>query len=699
MDDLGSPPATNQKGSSKESKSARDMQMDNLRASWIVAWDKFRYVTRLVQWQCDEKLLPLSRFTQWAVQRFRKANEAETFLLLPLLSDWLVPISSSRSLIGDLVHAALQRLEWLSRDLKESDRVKDLSRQGLLRLLQCAILLEPDVLVVSRWRSTCETVIAQVFAQPPPEFLPEASREECAILLKSYEIMVSQRNSSLFRTKEVSATTLERKLTALDTPWDALSLADRFRSLFSGTANDDEETLGCICKWAITAERYGAHRPYLAAQLFRMHVASSGLGAEAAQNFLSNFLEEHDPASEEEERNILVLFGELDRCRVFSFSMFLQRLVAKGCFSRSSALRAGMLRSVKYVQSLPLVRPLPHIVNQRNAHLDRSFVEEAETIFNGLTEKYETALFSETPALLDDISEVKSLGRNLQLRLGDWIMDRARERLVLADPDEDNTDRIARTLDLLENLGDYAALIDLCYMVVARATNRLTLQLCLDCLFTRLDIIASRDFTEELFVLVLNKHAQMKQYLPSVARRLLELCTVLSKLPGYGYLSENLHSDSTSPLLSKKGAPFTGEQLQAFLTTSEEDVADYAATLVAGVDGGDLTKVVFRFATAVFADATGRPMEERNRMGQLLLELSCLGAISLADTCAAVLLPGFGLTQAESASGPNADILQLARYLLWSRMTLQDDGGSGLQISINSMVSVEENCSASSFFS
>ena len=74
LDPEVSTPPHPSKGQHKENKPMRTATAD---AAMGESFEKFRYTIKLLQWQCDEGLLPLSTFVKWAVQKFRKANEPQ----------------------------------------------------------------------------------------------------------------------------------------------------------------------------------------------------------------------------------------------------------------------------------------------------------------------------------------------------------------------------------------------------------------------------------------------------------------------------------------------------------------------------------------------------------------------------------------------------------------------------------------------
>ena len=431
----------------------------------------------------------------------------QTFLLVPLLLDWIVPLTSSRNLAIDTVEAALQRLDWLSRGPKEGDdAAKDLSRHRLFRLVQTIVLLEPGVLVAPRWKYTCENIVEQVFSFPPSETLTEEVKLGCVHSLRTYEKAIKRRNLDLNLKENIPPTDLERWLEALDTPWDRIPVNERYRLLFPSSGNpgtgdpvsleSQKDIVACICEWAITTERFGDFRPYLAAELLRLRLADEG-DAECMQGILSDFLESHVSASEAEERSLLFLFGELDRCRVFSYGMFLQRLVARGCFSKAASSRGRPNRGAVLLQSLPLAEPTSYILNQRGSLLDRTWAASSEETYQQLESSIGAAIFSETPlaAVMDGLG---ALDRYTQVRLGRWLASVARS-IVEQNGTIDET-QLCAVLGALESLKDYSSLWSVCRLLLFTAHTPHSLIIATDCLAAHLDIFSGFGNLDEAFV-------------------------------------------------------------------------------------------------------------------------------------------------------------------------------------------------------
>ncbi|KAI9029366.1 hypothetical protein DFJ74DRAFT_658048 [Hyaloraphidium curvatum] len=522
-----------------------DPLAEHLHPKLIDAIESWTYATKLMQWQCSEGLVPRAWLLKWAVQRFQKANELQTYLLLPVVADWLPTLCESRRLLFDVIDAALQRLGWLSRLPQDDHDARDPYRNGLCALVQAAVLCEPEVLNARQWRNTCDRVVDAVFSGSGLfEVLSEDVRADCVSLLAGYRETVARRNQHSEASDEIPTSDLERKLMILDLPPEKLPLSERYKALFSSSGHssvecDDAWTIATICQWAVTQERTGRHRPYMAALLVLQHV--NRVGALDVQAALTSFLETHKPAFEEEERQIAVLFGELIRTGIFSYSLYLQRLVGKGLLRRGATRTESSEREVRYLRMFPIPRTSQHLRNHRRFCFSEDAATHSERVHEMFRDGLAGFLSGTTSSERDDgaavltVASLEVLDRYDQIRLGDWVLDLARSASAASGV---SLDFAAPVIGALEMLSDYSGALEACLCFVEQLHNLGIVHFVVECVERNLAVFMMLDRFGRLCEVLAN--SAMQQPVQTRDAPTVRLLMRVAKLPDYKFLHEKL---------------------------------------------------------------------------------------------------------------------------------------------------------------
>lgn len=97
--------------------------------------------------------------------------------------------------------------------------------------------------------------------------------------------------------------------------------------------------LDILLTWSVTPLQYGDHRPFAAATLIESWInqacdracrRDTGTPSEFLQDQLFDWLDTSDVAGESSNiRNVALLYGKLVRHHVFSYSGYIQRLIAR----------------------------------------------------------------------------------------------------------------------------------------------------------------------------------------------------------------------------------------------------------------------------------------------------------------------------------------------------------------------------------
>jgi hypothetical protein len=104
-----------------------------------------------------------------------------------------------------------------------------------------------------------------------------------------------------------------------------------YRNLFHDLSGSLELKLNVLLSWVITPDRVAAYRQNFVAHLLRRYIAEHDGGCLDLQDSLVQWIDANQDLDEPTERNrVAALFAELMRTNVFSYSRYLQSLIASG---------------------------------------------------------------------------------------------------------------------------------------------------------------------------------------------------------------------------------------------------------------------------------------------------------------------------------------------------------------------------------
>jgi mediator of RNA polymerase II transcription subunit 12 len=168
---------------------------------------------------------------------------------------------------------------------------------------------------------------------------------------------------------------------------------------FSATENADQSTLftskiHTLLTWSVSRVQFGDHRSFAAVTLLRIwrdkandrairrDIAPPG---EFIQDQLFDWLDQSDAAGDEENvKSVALLFGKLVKDDLFSYAIYLQRLIARGepglSFNQVSAVNLYFViyspsnkeeksRHRTFLRWIPLHRSIPSLISQRKVAL------------------------------------------------------------------------------------------------------------------------------------------------------------------------------------------------------------------------------------------------------------------------------------------------------------------------------------------
>ena len=345
---------------------------------WLSKWSYSLSLTRHLNAQ---QLLDRSSLYRWIVEALHSANLSQLLFVLQLIQETAHVLVQRHFLARPLLAAASVKLQQLEA-CPNPQAVAD--ARDRLRLLICLVLERcPEAILSPRlWHEHQTTITPLVSHSPRPDLAhvlrsmrPRVSR----LALASSELYSPQQPSA-----SRSAPCASSYVAALDS-FDNLGtdLVDIFNPLQVASDPSEqqspvslEERIETILTWACTSRRFGIYRQYLAASLLEKVKSGwatfdspSGKPADT-QNasqikrrprkrpkltldpILLKWLASVEAAllaaakgrsldarnatlATVEVRSVIILFGEIGRRGVFSYSKYLQRLIARGIANKA----------------------------------------------------------------------------------------------------------------------------------------------------------------------------------------------------------------------------------------------------------------------------------------------------------------------------------------------------------------------------
>ncbi|KAI9351731.1 hypothetical protein DFJ73DRAFT_830655 [Zopfochytrium polystomum] len=317
------------------------------RAAFCAKW---KYCLRLVTWQYDEGLMDQRETLKWILDRFKESNFDQTSAVIPLIAHFIPQYARSRQLARFLIDLYLAKLTRLNL-LRENKLVFN-QYLSLISLAQYTVLCAPDSFVNPSIWDSLKDFRPDVFGKPPPIFHP-ASREgflygeirKLEFRLHARVLALKSSNDIVVRNPQFESTNRpELNIFAEDFPLAFVAIADGYRF-------DSSDSIGASLEQLILSARDASDILLNVAIISRAIEREPNL-LESLQPALTSFLHKRLSAgnsTEKEFRNLLGFFTELSRRSLFSYSKFLQYLIARGDLDDEEA--TNPLR--KFITCLP----------------------------------------------------------------------------------------------------------------------------------------------------------------------------------------------------------------------------------------------------------------------------------------------------------------------------------------------------------
>ncbi|KAI0071713.1 hypothetical protein K474DRAFT_1733093 [Panus rudis PR-1116 ss-1] len=339
------------------------------RERWI---SRFNYSLNLLRSFYSEGLVDNRTFLAWLVQQMNISNLAQLTFVAGLADEFLDGMLVTRAITRPFIEACMNRLSELQ---SAAGREHLTCLQDLLKnLIVRTFIALPDSFVSPRMWMQHETLLHEVLSDYMENYLSSSGQGKmnaqalCKTILNSF-IDVQVRNEAMFlkdlptRPPGALSSALNdiKLLNSLSGQSDMSSV-----SFFHDVSDESPEfaqKLDVLLTWSVTPLQYGDHRPYAVASLLRCWREEAGERAirrgrvspdEFIQDKLFDWLDSSPVAAESNNiPNVALLFGQLVKDELFSYPLYVQRLVARGELGLSFSEENGS-RHRNFLRWIPL---------------------------------------------------------------------------------------------------------------------------------------------------------------------------------------------------------------------------------------------------------------------------------------------------------------------------------------------------------
>ncbi|KAL0956176.1 hypothetical protein HGRIS_002336 [Hohenbuehelia grisea] len=382
------------------------------RERWV---SRFSYCLQLLRPFYTEGLVDHRTFLTWLVQQMSTCNLAQAGFVTRLTEEYLDGMVLIRALAHPLAEACLCKLS----EIRSSSTPPVLSNTeaSLKSILQRVCLTTPDVYISPRMWLTYQSLLQDVFADNPLEHFSDQHVERSAqglhqLLFHNFSDIKRRNEAMLFcklppraLARLGSAATDVQLLNSISSSITDLSTF-QFFNLEAPPDPDFAEKLDLLLTWSVTPLQFGEHRPLAAVTLIKywrdrcLERAARRRCTppdEFLQDQLFEWLDRSDVAADPANaRAVALIFGKLVKHQLFSYAVYMQRLIARG--------ENGMLMSDEtpsrhrnFLRLIPIYNSTSSLTGQRKVILYGARARETPEDAN------ERAIRKEIRALLPEL--------------------------------------------------------------------------------------------------------------------------------------------------------------------------------------------------------------------------------------------------------------------------------------------------------
>ncbi|KAL0072786.1 RNA polymerase II mediator complex subunit [Marasmius tenuissimus] len=417
------------------------------RTSWI---SRFSYCLGLLRTFYTEGLINRKTFYVWLVNQIVSCNLAQAGFVVRIADEYFDGMMSCRALMRPFLEGCLSKLLEINNTSLAKEHLSE--TEGIMKsLLQRLCLVLPDTFVSPRMWMSYSDFLTDILT----ENIVERSHDELnANSYLSQHIAynladIKKRNDTmLFRNLPyVASVRLGSAVSDVETLNSISSESDVSALSFFPASSDDwsgiPEKINTLLTWSVTPVQFGDHRPFVAVTLIRHWRDRAGERANRRdipppdtflQDRFFEWLDSMEVAGEPQNiRQVALLFGELVKYDLFSYTRYLQRLIARGERELSFSETRTPSRHSNFLRWIPLYSTVPSVISQRTVALyglrrvnpeDQLFKEIKNEIFSMLPELFggvSTALLPTPHSVTTGYSKLLNSCRSDQVRAFKWL--------------------------------------------------------------------------------------------------------------------------------------------------------------------------------------------------------------------------------------------------------------------------------------
>ncbi|KAI5475649.1 Mediator complex, subunit Med12 [Pseudohyphozyma bogoriensis] len=295
-----------------------------LRSNWST---RFGYTLRLLEALYEESLIEQESFLRFIVLQVEASNIGQLPFALFLAEEYLGEFLLSEPLSARLANACFTRLKDMLSEPTTSPHLEETSH-ALSSIIRSTFIALPDAFVAGPlWTKYSKQLESTMLATPGLEpSLSETIRADLADLKARAEA-----SSEATQDEESLEPDELEMIQILDDIAFPVDLASVHKNLFhkrrrrQPVSND----LNILFSWATTPDRSGSHRAYAVASLIGMELEFSA-GSDTVLNVEAGFIRWIDDGMVGDRWAVTSLLAELIRGGVMSYSLYLQKMIARG---------------------------------------------------------------------------------------------------------------------------------------------------------------------------------------------------------------------------------------------------------------------------------------------------------------------------------------------------------------------------------
>ncbi|TIC19816.1 hypothetical protein E3Q12_04056 [Wallemia mellicola] len=449
---------------------------------------QFTYILDILRAFIVNGLLDNLTLHIWLLDHLKHIHMARLPLVTTLVLENMQGFYSSHQLTNGLVDAACCRLGQFKRTIAGENLTS--LRSSLERIIINVFTCFPCSFVSPKlWINHGSLFESLIGTQPHYQ----------AIQKRNHQMLYGNTDKSLSSTPYSSRQSLVRDITLLDTINTNTNIRAYTLSYFQV---DDklpkrtiDEKITTMLDWASTENRNSQHRCYAVATILRFYISLQLKQKLSSKNVIKRHLQElifswiEVTSSDRKQEDVPKLIGELVRRRVFSYSSYLQHIIATGLMSntKKSAIHKNILRDT------PLFDASLSIVNLRRMSIDKQLNADDEKSLDSLIRTFR-ALLPRLYKNTENIPLITTLDLDNSFRAFKKLPLFYRYRCIQSNllpsvyafidtktsESKMSIDEVATVISILEYFEDFASLQSLLMELIPKISERQVLFLLMD---------------------------------------------------------------------------------------------------------------------------------------------------------------------------------------------------------------------------